>query len=111
MKKIAVIIALFSLLSCSETTKNSLSNNNKPVPLEKADTNLYTGSLIEYYAEGTSKKFIEMYKEGVKNGKYKSWYKSGQLKVVGNFYQNKRVGVWKWFTEKGELEYSFEYKA
>jgi antitoxin component YwqK of YwqJK toxin-antitoxin module len=109
MKKITFIIILFSLLSCSET-KSPISNNG-PIPLQKADTNSYTGSLIEYYTEGTSKKFIEVYKEGVKNGKYKSWYKSGQLKVTGNYSHNKRIGVWKWFTEKGELEYLFEYKT
>ena len=109
MKKIVFIISFLAFISCNKSTKSvSVSD---AVPLQEADTNLYTGSLIEYYAEGTSRKFVEVYQGGVKNGNFTSWYKSGQLKVVGKFAENRRTGTWKWYTENGELEYSFVYKA
>ena len=77
--------------------------------LNRADTNLYSGTITEYYSTCPQKKFEELYQNGNKNGNYMSWHKNGVVKISGQFFQNKRVGLWKWFKMNGELEYSFDY--
>ena len=78
--------------------------------LNRADTNLYSGTITEYYNSCSQKKFEELYQNGDKDGDYVSWYKNGAIKVAGQFSKNKRVGLWKWFKKNGDLEYSFNYQ-
>lgn len=110
MKKYLYIFVLLSSFSCTKMEDQTLSVNS-PMPLLKADTNLYTGSLIRYYSNGDNKKFEEVYKKGDKNGNYRHWYKNGKLKVVGTYSKNHRIGLWKWYKENGDLEYAFNYKS
>ena len=77
--------------------------------MHKVDTSLYSGMLTEYYSEANQKKFENKYHDGIKNGKYISWFKNGEIKVAGKFDENKRIGVWNWYTEEGRLQYSFDY--
>ena len=41
--------------------------------------------------------------DGIKQGPYRSWYDSGELEEEGQYQDGKRVGVWRFFDEKGEL--------
>jgi hypothetical protein len=42
--------------------------------------------------------------DGLKQGPYRSWYDSGELEEEGQYQDGKRVGVWRFFDEKGELK-------
>jgi hypothetical protein len=42
--------------------------------------------------------------DGRKQGPYRSWYDSGELEEEGQFQDGKRVGLWRFFDEKGELK-------
>ena len=42
--------------------------------------------------------------DGRKRGPYRSWYDSGELEEEGQYQDGKRVGVWRFFDEKGELK-------
>jgi len=77
--------------------------------LHKSDTSLYTGVIIEYYRVVEQKKFEERYELGIKEGPYSSWFKNGKLKVKGHYKNKKRVGVWNWYDQNGQLTYSFYY--
>jgi antitoxin component YwqK of YwqJK toxin-antitoxin module len=37
------------------------------------------------------------------NGPYRSWWDSGVIKEDGTFQRDKRVGVYRWYLESGEL--------
>lgn len=77
--------------------------------LYKSDTSLYTGVITEYYRIVEQKKFEERYELGIKEGPYYSWFKNGKLKVNGTYKNKKRIGVWKWYNEDGDLTYSYYY--
>ena len=42
--------------------------------------------------------------DGLKQGPYRSWYDNGELEEEGQYQDGKRVGVWRFFDEKGELK-------
>jgi antitoxin component YwqK of YwqJK toxin-antitoxin module len=69
----------------------------------------YTGVIVGYYRTVEQKKYEELYRNGIKNGIYKSWFKNGRLKTIGKYTNNLRVGIWKWFNENGEISYVFNY--
>jgi hypothetical protein len=41
--------------------------------------------------------------DGLKQGSYRSWYDSGALEEEGQYQDGKRVGVWRFFDERGDL--------
>lgn len=41
--------------------------------------------------------------DGRKQGRYRSWYDSGQLEEEGQYKDGSRIGVWRFFDDKGEL--------
>ena len=41
--------------------------------------------------------------DGRKQGPYRSWYDSGELEEEGQYQDGTRVGVWRFFDEKGDL--------
>ncbi len=42
--------------------------------------------------------------DGHKQGPYRSWYDSGEIEEEGQYQDGKRVGIWRFFDEKGELK-------
>lgn len=107
MKYLLYLILVFILVSCSNSEKKE--TQYEVSLLQNADTNLYTGKIVEYYIDGKQKKYEEVYNQGIKEGKYNYWFRNGMLKLSGEYSKNKRVGVWKWYTEKGELDYTVNY--
>jgi len=70
--------------------------------------NYYTGKIIEFYKNGV-KKFEVKYLQGKPDGRYYCWFKTGQIKNTGEYLNGKRIGVWKWYNEKGVVEYLIDY--
>jgi len=63
--------------------------------------------------EGESKTFylpkknirsIELYKQGVLNGKSETYYENGKIKAKGNYKEGNRVGNWYFYDENGKEE-------
>jgi len=102
-------IALFALsfVSCSNLSPR-LENENVML-LQTQGSGTYSGKLIGYYPEDEQKKYEELYAKGIKEGEYVCWHKNGKLKLTGKYSQNKRVGVWKWYNEKGDVKYAVNY--
>ncbi len=46
----------------------------------------------------------------IKDGKYKQWYESGQIKIAGTYSNNKKNGNWKYWTSDGSLQIDCEYE-
>ncbi len=107
MRKLVYLIPLI-FLSCSELN-NSVDTPYSINVLVKSNKNLFTGVNTQYYQDVNQAQFQEEYQKGRKNGTYKSWFKNGQLKATGDFENNKRIGQWKWFNEKGDVTYSYVY--
>ncbi|MBN2668720.1 MAG: hypothetical protein JXR60_05760 [Bacteroidales bacterium] len=107
MEKIWMLVVLFLLMACANP--KAPDNQQEVLLLHKADTNLYTGKIVGYYVEIDQKKYEEFYDKGIKSGVYRSWFKNGYLKMTGRYQNDKRVGVWKWYDEKGQLKYMLDY--
>lgn len=107
MKYSLIVLVFLFFSSCRNEV--AVQPQGEVVLLQAADTNMYTGVIVKYYAEGDQKKIEEVYRNGNKNGGYTSWFKNGTVKIKGKYQNNKRVGVWSWFTEQGKLQYSLNY--
>ena len=103
--KYTTILTFFLLLSCSQ---DKIDTPKKTIVLRGGEAD-YSGSLIGYYANG-EKKYEEDYTGGKKNGQYKHWFKNGEIKTIGQFKNNKRMGVWKWHSKDTKLIYAIDYK-
>lgn len=89
----------------------SCNNEQKQYSTQKntmAQVNYYSGKIIEFYKNGV-KKFEMKYLNGLPDGKYFYWYKNGKLKNEGVYVNGKRQGVWKWYNEKGFVEFVVNY--
>jgi len=42
-------------------------------------------------------------KDGLKNGRYESFYANGEKKITGRFRKDEQVGMWRYFNVDGEL--------
>ena len=100
--KYIILIVSSLFFSCSqEDSKENL------ITL-RGGTALYTGSLVGYYING-QKKYEQVYIDGCKNGLYKRWYSNGQIKTIGKYKKDYRVGLWKWMDFRAENIYSMIY--
>ncbi|MEO9532377.1 MAG: hypothetical protein ABJG68_08400 [Crocinitomicaceae bacterium] len=67
------------------------------------------GLWISYYEDGT--KWSESYyDDGNKEGHSLAFFPNGQIRYVGEYKNDKKIGVWKFYAEDGELitEETFE---
>ncbi len=110
--KFLFILGLTLFFSCNNKNISNPSNTvNSGELLRGSDSNQYTGKIVKYYLEADQKKYEEYYVSGSKSGSYYSWFKNGNIKVYGRYSKNKRVGLWKWYSKDGELQYAFVYKC
>lgn len=60
----------------------------------------------EYWENGNLKTKGQLNENGQKEGKWKFYYKGGQIRAEGQYKDDKRLGVWKYYTiqkERGRL--------
>jgi len=48
---------------------------------------------------------------GYKQGKWKEYYETGELKAEGAYKNNKKIGLWKWYYKNGKLDQTGFYAA
>jgi antitoxin component YwqK of YwqJK toxin-antitoxin module len=63
----------------------------------------YDLDLVYQLCEETGLILEDHYKNGERHGSYKSWWDNGALKEQGWHEAGKRVGVYCWFPQNGEL--------
>jgi antitoxin component YwqK of YwqJK toxin-antitoxin module len=49
--------------------------------------------------------------EGIRDGDWKEFYRSGQLKSIGKYDKGKRIGEWKFYHPNGKIEQIGSYSA
>lgn len=107
MKYIFIILSGLLLLSTSCTNSdnsNELQTDSTTIVLE--DT--YSGQMVEYYKNG-NKKFDVKYINGEPDGHYLTWFKDGSKKTEGDYEKGKRSGIWKWYNNKGKINFTVIY--
>jgi len=97
-----MLFVVFLFFSCSQE------DANKNIITLRGGVVAYTGSLVGYYSNG-QKKYEQTYIDGCKNGRFKRWHSNGQLKTIGNYKKNYRVGIWKWMDFKADYIYAIDY--
>lgn len=70
---------------------------------------LFNGLYIEYYPTG-NKKLEQFYVNGLKHGKYMSYFNSGKIYNIGTFSNNELVDKLEFYNEKGDLIRTKIYK-
>ncbi len=69
------------------------------------------GPFIRYHLDKENNKFEEInFIDGIKQGIYKVYYKSGALHIKGNFYNDLLQGIDKEYYENGDLKVLCNYK-
>lgn len=103
----AIILSLTVLtISC---TKIETSNNDAKSEVATVQKQSYSGVIIEYYKNG-NKKYQTKYNNGKPSGKYLTWFKDGTKKAEGEYKDGQRVGLWKWYNEKGSVNFTVIYE-
>ncbi len=81
--------------------------------LEYDSGNLYSEGMIKngfkegewrtFYETGELK-ILEYFTEGLRKDKYFEYYKNGQTEIEGNFFDDLKNGIWKMYYETGEIK-------
>lgn len=90
------------------TYEKEISANNQSTDIVRYKGELFTGTAIEKYDNGTI--HIETnYTNGKENGLKKLWYKNGQMKFELNYKDGRQDGKQRWWNENGQLLELFHY--
>jgi len=65
---------------------------------------------IEKYPNGNMKSEVKLNKDGLKHGKYKSYYDNGKNQSKGKYKNGKKVGKLTFYYEDGSIKKVEEYK-
>ena len=117
-----IIIVLLAFTSCKEEIKEV--KKEKPEDLIEIKNGVFTqyypgkkaikfqgnqtkkgernGKWV-FYAENGNEQSITFFKDGKKHGHSIVKYPSGIVYYVGEYYEDKKIGVWKTFDTKGDL--------
>lgn len=106
-----LIFAFTFIFSCNQDAVNltSLENIDGKIVV-KGETEMYSGQVVTYYCNGKTQ-LVEVLKDGKKHGKHTNYYKSGKKKTEGEYEKGKRKGVWRWWSEKGEIDFKVDYSS
>lgn len=109
MKHIFILLCSIAILTaCNKTTIKRDYFEDGTLKSEKTFKKIDGKDIllkeINYHPNGN--KYIEgNYKDGLREGKWASWYKDGQLWSEGNFKQDKSDGVRSVYHPNGNLHY------
>ena len=83
--------------------------------IESYKANVLHGPNISYYLENENLQApavmrTSFYVDGKIDSEYKEFFKSGKLKVEGNYQKGLPVGAWKEYTNSGELYKTYSFK-
>ncbi len=65
-------------------------------------TDLNAKSFSKSYSAGALRFEVEL-KDGLKHGRYTSFYVNGEKKITGRFRKDKQVGTWRYYNQEGDL--------
>ena len=71
-------------------------------------TDLNAKSFSKSYSSGALRFKVEL-KDGLKNGRYTSFYTDGEKKITGRFRKDEQVGTWKYYNAQGKLVYKKKF--
>jgi antitoxin component YwqK of YwqJK toxin-antitoxin module len=74
---------------------------------------LTINTFYEYYPNGNLKKLHGQYNRNGSSGFTNTWeeyFENGKLHIRGQYINNIRVGVWKWYKEDGSFDTEYDYK-
>lgn len=112
MKKLLlIVVACTFLFACSDEKKsedNEKTKKEETSVVNKNEGNFYTGKVVILYKNGNIK-YVENYRDGIKEGDYMNCYKTGSKKAEGKYISGRRTGVWVWYDENGEVSYAINY--
>lgn len=137
MKTIIYLTVVLALISCSDKEKEAQTEGSNQTVAEVSPDDLVQvrdGVFYEYYPDGKSIKFtgpqdaegnrhgkwlyysqdgrelsMTMYKNGLKHGHSIVKYPDGTVHYYGEYKEDKKVGVWKSYNDRGKLETEIDY--
>jgi len=73
------------------------------------DGELIESIKLKYFSNGELSREIP-YKDGKRDGPYKSYYENGQLKEEGTYKDDKMDGLWKEYLDNGKIDKELKYE-
>jgi antitoxin component YwqK of YwqJK toxin-antitoxin module len=70
--------------------------------------NVKDGAWKQYYKNG-SKRLSGQYRNGMLQGSYEVYYSDGTIEIRGNYLDNQSHGTWRFYDESGKEVYTLEY--
>jgi antitoxin component YwqK of YwqJK toxin-antitoxin module len=113
MKPYSIIILFIAFISVSCSSKTIvLSEEELPVDVFYLSDEIkpFSGTCIIYFKNTTDVKEELNFKNGVLHGERISYYKGGQIRLVGAYEIGSYNGVWKSFDNKGNKLFEVEYR-
>ena len=78
---------------------------------EETDSPELRREITDYYSSGKIKsKYTTNYMNWM-FGEFKTYYSNGQIECEGNYIENNRTGIWKWFKEDGSPDETEEHRV
>lgn len=94
------ILLLSVLNSCGYKYNKSYRLAKDGLIYAGASHELFTGTIVD-----TNNVIIKIsVVNGVKNGKFETFYLNGQIEKSGNIFNNKNEGEWKYYYKNGQIE-------
>tara|TARA_B110000977_G_scaffold136419_1_gene173313 strand:+ start:899 stop:1990 length:1092 start_codon:yes stop_codon:yes gene_type:complete len=100
MKKLLIILLFIPLILFSQDGSESISNKTPDD---------YTGAESSHYHSGQVQSWMP-YKEGKRDGLWKTYYENGQLEYQKNYKDGKLDGLYETYFEDGRLRYKAYHK-
>ena len=97
---IAILIFSFTLTSCGYKYNKSYRLAKDGLIYAGESHELFTGTIID--TNSVIVKFAVV--NGIKNGRFETYYLNGKVEKIGNIINNKNEGEWKYFYNTGKLE-------
>ncbi|SEM25988.1 MORN repeat variant [Aquimarina amphilecti] len=99
--KILYLILLLFIFSCHERQRNNTITN---ICDKEAISSSKNGYNKNYYANSINLKSIGHYKNGIRQGFWKYFYRNGNVKAEGHYQNGKKQGYWKEYHTNGNVK-------
>ncbi len=105
---IILFIATFIISACSRTVQKEDVEVRDGLVYKKNSEEPFNGIIRDYYANDEKKSQFK-YKDGILEGEFIIWYKSGKIKSKGSYHNGQQIGLWQVWYENGQLASKGEY--
>jgi periplasmic protein TonB len=113
LKRLLIILTLIPIVAFSQATKKVTEEHDKPWSREvfyvlKSDKKTKHGN-YQKFAYKNAIRINGYYNNGLKDSIWTEYYWGAKIKSIGKYYEDKKIGTWEYYDNKGELIQKYDY--